>query len=87
MSARVGEFIARASDDDLKRELELTHEVCETVLCDIEGGDTFEVLLNMIEAHTCPHPDTIASEDAEGVEGCSCGMADYGAPGHDGHDS
>jgi hypothetical protein len=22
----------------------------------------------------------------EDVRGCSCGMADYGAPGHDGHD-
>jgi hypothetical protein len=24
---------------------------------------------------------------SEDVRGCSCGMADYGAPGHDGHDS
>jgi hypothetical protein len=25
-------------------------------------------------------------DEEEDVRGCSCGMADYGAPGHDGHD-
>lgn len=28
---------------------------------------------------------TMAGEE-EDVRGCSCGMADYGAPGHDGHE-
>lgn len=29
---------------------------------------------------------TMAGDEEEGVRGCSCGMADYGAPGHDGHE-
>lgn len=29
---------------------------------------------------------TDEKDEDEGVRGCSCGMADYGAPGHDGYD-
>ena len=31
------------------------------------------------------HHVSVMDEDEGQVRGCSCGMADYGAPGHEGH--
>jgi hypothetical protein len=47
-------FEARASDDPVKTDLELTHAACGTVLCDIELGDSMSVLAGMMTEHTCP---------------------------------
>jgi hypothetical protein len=44
-------FEARQSDDDVKRDLELTCRTCHAHLCDIEPGDTLDVLVSVAEIH------------------------------------
>jgi hypothetical protein len=46
----------RASDDLIKRDLELTCNDCGEILCDAESGDTPLVLLEVEIAHAyvCP---------------------------------
>ena len=46
-------FEAKASDDDLKTDLELTCVDCGKVICDIEAGDTLDVLARTADDHTC----------------------------------
>lgn len=53
-ASRMWRVEARQSDDDVKRDLELTCVDCEQVLCDIEHGDVMGVLINMVEDHNCP---------------------------------
>lgn len=62
---RLSEFEARVADDEVKSDLELVHVPCGTHVCDIEHEDTIEVLVNVANNHTCPHPDTIAHEESE----------------------
>ena len=52
------EFEARQSDDGVKRDLELTHAVCGTHVCDIEPDDTLGTLISVAEDHLreCPGP-------------------------------
>ncbi|MGW1976460.1 hypothetical protein [Streptomyces sp. NPDC001889] len=47
----------RASDDGVKRDMELVHTACGELLCDAEHGDSLHVLLGMAEEHAvvCPH--------------------------------
>ena len=45
------EFSARASDDIVKRDLELTCDRCGDVVCDIETGDSLGVLANVADEH------------------------------------
>lgn len=42
---------ARASDDPVKQDLELTCTLCQKALCDIEDGDTLSVLTGMARDH------------------------------------
>lgn len=44
-------FITRASDDAVKRDLELTCCTCGTVVCDVEDGDTLSVLADVADSH------------------------------------
>jgi hypothetical protein len=49
------EYQPLQSDDDVKRDLELTHMPCGTHLCDVEPGDEMSVLVGMCAGHarTC----------------------------------
>lgn len=85
MPAVLADFEAVRSDDAVKTDLELTCLRCGAHVCDVENGDTLDVLARVAADHSkscVPYAD----DDAESgdVAGCSCGMADYGAPGHDG---
>ncbi|MFE5342590.1 hypothetical protein ACFQ80_20375 [Isoptericola sp. NPDC056578] len=71
MTLTPSHFEARRSDDPVKTDLELTCTACESVLCDVEHGDSIEVLLSVAEGHVCM--DTAAAPGA-GVEAT-----------HDGH--
>ncbi len=42
----------RVSDDHAKEDLELVCTGCETYFCDVQDGDTLEVLANTFE-HSC----------------------------------
>lgn len=53
MKTDLSTFKLIASDDAVKRDLELTCTECEAHLCDAEDGDTLEVLVSMAEDHTC----------------------------------
>jgi hypothetical protein len=46
-------FEAKQSDDDLKRDLELTCAECGEVVCDIEPGDDLDVLVSVAQGHAC----------------------------------
>ena len=43
--------VALESDDVVKRDLELTCTACGTVLCDIEHGDSLDVLIRTAAPH------------------------------------
>lgn len=45
------DYILRASDDDVKTDLELIHETCGTHLCDAEHDDELGVLVSVAEDH------------------------------------
>lgn len=51
--AFLGEFEARQSPDDLKTDLELTHEPCGEVLTDVQHGDSLSSLVSMARTHVC----------------------------------
>lgn len=53
MSTNLWAFECRASDDDVKTDLELIHFTCGRRLCDVEAGDELAVLVNMAEEHVC----------------------------------
>ncbi|QGJ88867.1 hypothetical protein PBI_TEAMOCIL_12 [Microbacterium phage Teamocil] len=40
-----------ASDDIAKSDLELVHDICETVLCDAEATDTLSTLVSVAMNH------------------------------------
>lgn len=47
----LAQFTALASDDDVKRNLELTCDVCGIVICDIEHDDSLSSLANTADQH------------------------------------
>lgn len=51
-----GYLEARASDDPVKLDLELTCTVCGEVLCDIEHGDVLSILISLGREHMTTHP-------------------------------
>lgn len=53
MSNPLGDFQCLVSDDPVKQELELTCTKCYEVLCDVEDGDSLEVLASMASDHRC----------------------------------
>lgn len=46
-------FEARASDDEVKTDLELTCTECGMHICDIEAGDNLCVLAILAREHAC----------------------------------
>ncbi len=44
-------FVATASDDPLKRDLELVCTKCKEVVCDIEDGDGLHILVGVAQDH------------------------------------
>jgi hypothetical protein len=46
-------FTAEQSDDEVKRDLELTCEACGAVVCDIEAGDSLSSLAGCANDHEC----------------------------------
>lgn len=46
-------FVCRASSDSVKTDLELTCRKCEEHICDVEDGDSIQVLMDVIENHQC----------------------------------
>ena len=59
-------FEPRWSGDTAKHDPELTCRDCGEVLCDIEDGDDFNVLVLMTLEHTCapgpPFPDDVTND-------------------------
>lgn len=53
LAERLAQFEARASDDAVKTDLELTCTTCGEHLCDIEHGDEMVVLVGVMLDHTC----------------------------------
>jgi len=53
MSRAMGKFECRQSDDDVKRDLELTCVVCGVHVCDVEAGDMLETLVAVAADHRC----------------------------------
>lgn len=52
--ARLRDFAAVASDDEVKSDLELTCLRCGVRLCDVEHDDTLAVLVDTALEHQCP---------------------------------
>lgn len=50
--------VVRASDDEVKRDLELTCEGCKEVLCDVQDEDDLYVLVTMATEHLRQCPTT-----------------------------
>jgi hypothetical protein len=48
---RLDQFEAKVSTDEVKRDLELTCLRCGHIVCDVEGGDTLDVLARVALAH------------------------------------
>ena len=46
-------IMALQSDDLVKTDLELTCTRCATILCDVEHGDHFQILLSVVAGHRC----------------------------------
>ncbi|WP_396908067.1 hypothetical protein [Mycolicibacterium sp.] len=46
-------FTLKVSDDPVKVDLEMICEGCDSHLCDVESGDTLDVLVNMAVSHSC----------------------------------
>lgn len=53
----LNEFETRHSDDCVKRDLELIHTPCGTHICDVESGDTLEVLARTAGGHAASCPE------------------------------
>ena len=66
-SERLAGFVARASGDTVKRDLELTCAGCGETLCDIEAGDTLENLVGTTEDHDCKAARGMIGVDPAGV--------------------
>lgn len=48
-------IVVRWSDrDEIKADPELVCDVCKTVLCDVEHGDSLQVLASVAADHDCP---------------------------------
>lgn len=47
-------YEARVCDDTAKTDLELVHDACGVTVCDIEHGDTLDVLVRVVIDHVCP---------------------------------
>lgn len=47
-------FELRTSTDPARRDLELVHTECGTVLCDVEHGDSLALLVSIADGHFCP---------------------------------
>ena len=45
-------YVATASDDPVKRDLELVCTKCKEVVCDIEDGDGLHTLVGVAHDHT-----------------------------------
>lgn len=45
------DFTARRSDDDVKRDLELTCDDCGSIVCDIEPDDSMDILAEVMQSH------------------------------------
>ena len=50
---KLGNVSCVASDDSVKRELELTCDECGEYLCDVEDGDSIEILSGIATEHQC----------------------------------
>lgn len=53
MADALRRFEPRQSDDPVKTDLELTCRECGLVLCDIQPGDDFNILVEMALEHEC----------------------------------
>ncbi len=55
------DYPMRASDDPVKRDLELVHAACGERLCDVEHDDTLPVLAGVVTDHeaACPKSRTM----------------------------
>lgn len=51
------QFVAKASDDAVKTDLELRCVYCDEHMCDIEHGDTLAVLIRVVGDHECEGTD------------------------------
>ncbi len=71
-------FTARASDDEVKRDLELTCDECGENVADIEPGDSLKSLLGCAADHVCSDPaERIAELKAEWAEATGDNPDDY----------
>lgn len=52
--ADLGQYTTRYADDAAKIDLELVHEPCGTVVCDVESRDDLAALVRTAQAHACP---------------------------------
>ena len=43
----------RASTDIVKRDLEMTCDSCYAIICDVEDGDSLDILTQMSAEHEC----------------------------------
>ena len=50
-------FECKQSDDEVKTDLEVTCTDCGAVICDVEAGDTLDVLARTADAHECEEED------------------------------
>lgn len=62
--SRLWQFTAQQSDDIVKRDLELIHEPCGTLICDIEASDSLGILVSTALDHICP-PDNDDSDTGD----------------------
>lgn len=54
---RLHRFEARQSSDIVKTDLELTCTGCGEPICDVEPGDSLEVLVTTVLEHVCGQPE------------------------------
>ena len=62
MYDELSQFEVRYSEDGAKFDAELWHEPCEQLVCDLEQGDTFDVLARTAATHECNLQEIRASE-------------------------
>jgi hypothetical protein len=70
--AVLDQFTARQADDDVKTDLELVHDPCGTIVCDIQAGDTLAVLVRTALNHeetACPAYGEGSEDDEDGEDG------------------
>jgi hypothetical protein len=49
--------VLRASTDAVKRDLEVTCDLCGVVICDAEDGDSLDLLVGTAADHVCDNPE------------------------------